>query len=145
MNMQHNTTPEYKNIHFTRSIWDVLEQNVRLLQAFDVDKKGVFTRTQSSSFRSGWPHVDPEATRGDTRLRRWEHCALFSWWSRPWWAQPESSQSGFWKLAESLLHSHAVNTYLGLPPRCAVSNCVTLSSHRHRSANHVHDCLNQAE
>lgn len=44
---KHNAAPEFKNIHFKRkrSIWHVLEQNTRQLQAFDVDKKRVFTRT----------------------------------------------------------------------------------------------------
>lgn len=77
-----------------------------------------------------------EATRWDPGPRLWEHCALFSSRLCPWWAELDSSQSGFWNMTESLLHS--CSTYHGLPPRCAVNK---LPSQQHPSTNHVHDCL----
>lgn len=71
MKMSRNTAPEFQNTHFKRkrSIWCVLETNVRQLQAFDADKnkKGTFAWMQSFSFQNGWPHIGPEATRGGYR------------------------------------------------------------------------------
>lgn len=115
----------------------MLEQNVRQLQEFDVDKKGVFERTQSSSFRNDWLHIDP----GDTVFPLWEHCTLL--------LMLASMMSRAGIISEWFLETDrkltAVSTYQGLPPRCVVNNCVTLSSHQHPSVNHVHDYLNQAE
>lgn len=68
MKMSRNTAPEFQNTHFKRkrSIWCVLETNVRQLQAFDADKNKK-AWMQSSSFQNGWPHIAPEATRGGYR------------------------------------------------------------------------------
>lgn len=89
--------------------------------------------------------INPEATRGNTEPLPLVLRPLFSWWLCPWWAEQELLQSGFWKVTVNLLYSYPVSAYQGLPPRFAANNCVMLFSHQHPSANHMHDCLNQAE